>query len=367
MDYRLDRELLERKKDNAFDPTTYHRRIRYENTDPLGLSYFPDSIFILQRRPARNMSKTRHENKLTGLRRRRQRSSIRQKHREKLQNARKNSQGMRKIVPTPRLRVCPEQIRAYSSVQKSEKIQHDGHHQDKHKNDRTQTGYQGAGSTNRQQTEMGSPCTENSRKNDETIGYTDQDLRVHMESLVLEGQTGLYCGRLSGNDLCIRRMAHTERNREKQKSRDEQAGGHAKQVLANNNGCISGTPIPVLETETHVPSIESHLEELQVKVRYRQRTAGQTRLISSFCKEIERKLRRKAGKKRSPKPTPGMLKHEWAKNRVISAIPTVAPTPHLPWISPTGQHMLTANAVRMSPSGHTKATKAHYKTKWQTN
>ena len=241
MDYRLDRELLERKKDNAYDPTTHHRRIRCENRDPPGLSHFPDSIFILQRRPAGNMSKTRHEYKLTGLRRRRQRSGIRQKHRGKLQNARKNSQGMREMVLTPRLRVCPEQIRAYSSVQKSEKIRHDGHHQDKHKNDRTQTGYQGAGSTNRHQTEMGSPCTENPRKNDETIGCTDQDLRVHMGSLVLEGQTGLYCGRSSGNDLRIRRMPHTERNREKQ-SRDEQAGGHAKQVLANNNGCISGHP-----------------------------------------------------------------------------------------------------------------------------
>ena len=68
-----------------------------------------------------------------------------------------------------------------------------------------------------------------------------QDLRVHLGSLVLEGQTGLYCGRSSGNDLRIRRMAYTERNREKQ-SRDEQAGGHAKQVLANNNACISGHP-----------------------------------------------------------------------------------------------------------------------------
>ena len=159
---------------------------------------------------------------------------------------------------------------------------------------------------------------------------------------------------------------HTPKEIGKSKAATSKLAVMQNKCLRTITGAFRATPIPVLETETHVTSIESHLEELQVKARYRQRTAGQTRLISSFCKEIERKLRGKAGKKRSLKPTPGMLKHEWAKNIVISAIPTAAPTPHPPWITPTEQHMLTANAVRMSRSAHTKATKAHYKTKWQT-
>ena len=88
--------------------------------------------------------------------------------------------------------------------------------------------------------------------------------------------------------------------------------------------------IPVLETETHVTSIESHLEELQVKTRYRQRTAGQTRLISSFCKEIERKLRGKAGQNKlaetDPRNAQTRMGQNYSDQRHTHRSPNAAPT-----------------------------------------
>ena len=77
-------------------------------------------------------------------------------------------------------------------------------------------------------------------------------------------------------------------------------------------GAFKATPISVLEAETFIAPIDTHLDMLQAQAMHRLRAGGQLKIISSACNKIADKLRGKAGRKRLQKPTQGELKHIWA-------------------------------------------------------
>ena len=83
-------------------------------------------------------------------------------------------------------------------------------------------------------------------------------------------------------------------------------------------GAFKATPISVLEAETFIAPIDTHLDMLQAQARHRLRAGGQLKIISA-CNKIADKLRGKAGRKRLQKPTPGKLNHIWAKSLLIDS------------------------------------------------
>ena len=69
-------------------------------------------------------------------------------------------------------------------------------------------------------------------------------------------------------------------------------------VIQNNclraiAGAFKATPISVLEVETFIAPIDTHLDMLQAQARYRLRAGGQLKIISSACNKIADKLRGK--------------------------------------------------------------------------
>ena len=107
-------------------------------------------------------------------------------------------------------------------------------------------------------------------------------------------------------------------------------------VMQNNclrtiAGAFKATPISVLEVETFIAPIDTHLDMLQAQARYRLRAGGQLKIISSACNKIADKLRGKAGRKRLQKPTSGELKHIWAKSLLIDSKIVQPPNSHPPW------------------------------------
>lgn len=54
---------------------------------------------------------------------------------------------------------------------------------------------------------------------------------------------------------------------------------------------FKATPIPVFEAETFIAPIDVHLDQFQVKARYRFRAGGQAKFIVTACKTIAHKLR----------------------------------------------------------------------------
>ena len=95
-------------------------------------------------------------------------------------------------------------------------------------------------------------------------------------------------------------------------------------VMQNNclrtiAGAFKATPISVLEAGTLIAPIDTHLDMLQAQARHWLRAGGQLKIIPSACNKIADKLRGKAGRKRLQKPTPGELKHIWAKSLLIDS------------------------------------------------
>lgn len=82
---------------------------------------------------------------------------------------------------------------------------------------------------------------------------------------------------------------------------------------------------PSSKTLKFIAPIDIHLDQLQAKARYRLRAGGQAKIITAACSKIANKLRGKAGRKRTPQPTPGSQKHNWAKK--LLANPQVTPFP----------------------------------------
>lgn len=123
---------------------------------------------------------------------------------------------------------------------------------------------------------------------------------------------------------------HTPKNIKKSSSTEKLAVLQNK-CLRTISGAFKATPIPVLEAETFIPPIDIHLDQLQAKARYRLRIGGQSKFIARACKIIASKLRGKAGRKRVQKPTPGVLKHNWARNLCADAPIVSFPDPPPPW------------------------------------
>ena len=127
-------------------------------------------------------------------------------------------------------------------------------------------------------------------------------------------------------------------------------------VMQNNclrtiAGAFKATPIPVLEAETYIAPIDVHLDTLQAQARHCLRVGGQSKVISSACSRIVNKLQGKVGRKRLQKPTPGELKHTWAKNLLIDAKIVQTPKPHPPWSVPSSENILE---VRVAASARQK-------------
>ena len=54
-------------------------------------------------------------------------------------------------------------------------------------------------------------------------------------------------------------------------------------------------PIPVLEAEMFIASIDSYLDQLQAKAKYQLRISSQSKFLAKACKAITNKLQGKTG------------------------------------------------------------------------
>ena len=125
-------------------------------------------------------------------------------------------------------------------------------------------------------------------------------------------------------------VLYTPKNTKKSSSTEKLAVLQSK-CLRTIAGAFKATPIPVLEAETFITPIDIHLDQLQAKARYRLHIGGQSKFIARACKVIANKLRGKAGRKRVQEPTPGVLKHNWARNLLANAPIVLFPDPPPPW------------------------------------
>ena len=99
-------------------------------------------------------------------------------------------------------------------------------------------------------------------------------------------------------------------------------------------GAFKATPIAVLEAETYIAPIDIHLDQLQTQARHRLCQGGQKKFIINACDSIANKLRGRAGRKRAPASTPGMLKHACAKKIISDTHKIASPVAHPPWAEP---------------------------------
>ena len=140
-------------------------------------------------------------------------------------------------------------------------------------------------------------------------------------------------------------------------------------VMQNNclrtiAGAFKATPIPVLEAETYIAPIDVHLDTLQAQARHRLRAGGQSKVISSACSKIVNKLQGKAGRKRLQKPTPGELKHTWAKNLLIDAKIVQPPKAHPPWSDPSPAHLREVSVAALARQKQMQTIKARQLKVW---
>lgn len=78
-------------------------------------------------------------------------------------------------------------------------------------------------------------------------------------------------------------------------------------------GGYKATPVTELEQETRVAPLALHLDMLQASARLRLKRSGRKDQTNAAIKKIRGKLKGKRGRRRRPAPTPGEVKHKWAK------------------------------------------------------
>ena len=163
---------------------------------------------------------------------------------------------------------------------------------------------------------------------------------------------------------------HTPREIKKNKATTSKLSVMQNKCLRTVTGAFKATPVEVLEAETFIAPMELHLDNLQIKARYRLRAAGQAKLISKACNTIANKLRGKAGRKRTQHLTPGELKYEWASKMLNNEAPVTMPPSPPPWSTPDPAHLEKCTTTRHTIEKHTKATteriKEHWDSKWKT-
>ena len=168
---------------------------------------------------------------------------------------------------------------------------------------------------------MGTARSQNARENGRTIYGIDKNFLINLGCHLRQGKAGLQCRGASGHDIWVNRMAYAQRSQKIKKSKTSTSKLSVRQnnCLRTIAGAFKATPISVLEAETFIALIDTHLDMLQAQARHRLRAGGQLKIISSACNKIADKLRGKAGRKRLQKPTQGELNHIWAKSLLIDS------------------------------------------------
>ena len=156
---------------------------------------------------------------------------------------------------------------------------------------------------------------------------------------------------------------HTPKNVQKSSLSDKLAILQNK-CLRTIAGAFKATPISVLEAETFIAPIDIHLDQLQAKAQYRLRVNGQSKFIAKTCTSIANKLRGKAGCKRAQKPTPGILKHKWAKNMLANTLIALFPDPPPPWSETPSTYSDKLRSAMASQQKHLQQTKAQHMNAW---
>ena len=140
------------------------------------------------------------------------------------------------------------------------------------------------------------------------------------------------------------------------------------------SGAYKATPIKALEAETVVAPIALHLQQLQAKLRYRMRSAGNTKFINKACTRIATKLQQKTGPKRAVEATPGQRKQEWAWSlgQDVSSIaaPPLLPLPPLPpkpppWEEPSEDHHQQQSNKRLAKKAFSKKAQSIFTQQWR--
>ena len=152
---------------------------------------------------------------------------------------------------------------------------------------------------------------------------------------------------------------HTPREIKKNKATTSKLSVMQDKCLRTVTGAFKATPVEVLEAETFIAPMELHLDNLQIKARYRLLAAGQAKLISKACNTIANKLRGKAGRKRTQHLTPGELKYEWASKMLNNEAPS-----HNAPIAPTLVHTRPGAPRKMHHDTpyHRETHKGHHRT-----
>ena len=132
-------------------------------------------------------------------------------------------------------------------------------------------------------------------------------------------------------------------------------------------GAFKATPIAVLEAETYIAPIDIHLDQLQTQARHRLCQGGQKKFIINACNSIANKLRGRAGRKRAPASTPGMLKHAWAKKIISDTHKIASPVAHPPWAEPPPNTAREIEEARAAQGKITAKIKKRYIDAWQTS
>ena len=121
----------------------------------------------------------------------------------------------------------------------------------------------------------------------------------------------------------------------------------------------------MLEAETHIAPIDVYLDQLQAKARYRLRITGQKALANSACKIIANKLRERAGRRKTPPPTPGELKHTWAKAMLNGEAAVRLPPSAPSWYEASPEYLKELNEARTAQRAHHTRLMEHHMKIWK--
>ena len=100
------------------------------------------------------------------------------------------------------------------------------------------------------------------------------------------------------------------------------------------------------------PDIDSELE------------VNRRSFLPHAANKIFNKLQGKAGRKRLEKPTPGELKHIWAKNLLIDAKIVQPPKAHPPWSDPSPAHLREVSVAPLARQKQMQKIKARQLKVW---
>ena len=177
---------------------------------------------------------------------------------------------------------------------------------------------------------MGCSHKENPGKNDKTIQGIDKNIHLHVGRHSSKGTPGLHRHSPAGHDVRLHHLAHAKRN-SKIKRHLKQTGCHTKQMSKKHSRSLQSNAHSCTRSRDIYTSIDIHLDQLQAQTRQRLCRNGQKSFITNACNKIANKLRGRAGRKRAPVITPGMLKYAWAKRITSEAHNPPTPTPNPPW------------------------------------